>query len=457
MKKTIFNYITLSAVVLSLGLTSCEKDINEVNRINPNQFSDSDPTLMITGAQMANVLVQEGEMARIAGIFSGYFSGSDRQYVSLSQYICNAGDFDNVWGTVYSEGIGQCRLIKAKAEKANNKVLYGVASITEAHLLLTAASVWGDIPNTEACDDSKENPKFDDMNSVYQYCIDLLTKVESDVVGKNSYSKAYAGTFDWSEVANTLLARAYLHKKDYTNAKSAALKGVSAGNDLYADHSQASPGAWNLYYDFLDWNRPGYMSCVGAHIVGLLDTASKTTCRNNAKTDETGRFGYYFVKDYYTSCDPNLVDGIFATTQNFALVTYAETQLILAECESRLNNDAQALVHLNNVRAELNTKYGTYSNYVLSDFGPGQMLAGATQSEALLKEIMMEKYVSMYGQIEGWTDIRRTNNLIGVPANTGSDLPQRFLIPQSEINANSNAKGANSGSKPLMQKLPMFQ
>jgi len=78
MKKTIFNYITLSAIVLTLGLTSCEKDINEVNKTNPNQFSDSDPALMITGAQIANVLVQEGEMARISGIFSGYFTGSDR-------------------------------------------------------------------------------------------------------------------------------------------------------------------------------------------------------------------------------------------------------------------------------------------------------------------------------------------------------------------------------------------
>jgi len=457
MKKTIFNYITLSAVVLTLGLTSCEKDINEVNKTNPNQFSDSDPALMITGAQIANVLVQEGEMARISGIFSGYFTGSDRQYVSLTEYNCNAGDFDNIWATVYSEGIGQCRLVKAKATKSNNKVLYGVASITEVNLLLTAASVWGDIPNSEACDDSKENPKFDKMSEVYQYCIDLLTKVSPDVAGKNSYSNAYAGSFDWAEVANTLLARAYLHKKDYTNAKAAALNGVSAGNDLYADHSQASPGAWNLYYDFLDWNRPGYMSCAGAHIVGLLDTANKTMCRNNTKTDETGRFGYYFVKDYYTSVDPNLVDGIFATTQNYGLVTYAENQLILAECESRLNNDAQALVHLNNVRAELNTQYGTYSDYLLTDFGPGQLVNGTSQSSALLKEIMTEKYVSLFGQIEGWSDIRRTDNLIGIPANTGTKLPQRFLIPQSEINANTNAKSANSETEQLFVKLELFK
>jgi len=335
--------------------------------------------------------------------------------------------------------------------------LYGVASITEVNLLLTAASVWGDIPNSEACDDSKENPKFDKMSEVYQYCIDLLTKVSPDVAGKNSYSNAYAGSFDWAEVANTLLARAYLHKKDYTNAKAAALNGVSAGNDLYADHSQASPGAWNLYYDFLDWNRPGYMSCAGAHIVGLLDTANKTMCRNNTKTDETGRFGYYFVKDYYTSVDPNLVDGIFATTQNYGLVTYAENQLILAECESRLNNDAQALVHLNNVRAELNTQYGTYSDYLLTDFGPGQLVNGTSQSSALLKEIMTEKYVSLFGQIEGWSDIRRTDNLIGIPANTGTKLPQRFLIPQSEINANTNAKSANSETEQLFVKLELFK
>ena len=140
--------VPLMAGVLALTLNSCQKDIKEINKENPNQFSDSDPTLMITGAQMANVLFNEGEAARLAGIFSGYFVGYDRQYVSYQDYNMTSGDFDNSWATLYSEGVAQCRLIRKKADAVNNKTLSAVASITEAHLLLTASSLWGDIPNT---------------------------------------------------------------------------------------------------------------------------------------------------------------------------------------------------------------------------------------------------------------------------------------------------------------------
>jgi len=44
----------------------------------------------------------------------------------------------------------------------------------------------------------------------------------------------------------------------------------------------------------------------------------------------------------------------------------------------------------------------------------------------------------MFGQIESFCDLRRTKNAIGVPTNSGTEIPARFLYPQSEINANDN-------------------
>lgn len=60
MKK--ITYILSLGLALVVGFSSCKKDIKEINKINPGQFSDSDPTLMITGAQLANVLVNEGKL-----------------------------------------------------------------------------------------------------------------------------------------------------------------------------------------------------------------------------------------------------------------------------------------------------------------------------------------------------------------------------------------------------------
>jgi hypothetical protein len=55
----------------------------------------------------------------------------------------------------------------------------------------------------------------------------------------------------------------------------------------------------------------------------------------------------------------------------------------------------------------------------------------------LRMEILVEKYASLFGQLETYSDLRRTKNAIGVPLNTGTQMPQRFLFPQSEINSNS--------------------
>ena len=77
--------------------------------------------------------------------------------------------------------------------------------------------------------------------------------------------------------------------------------------------------------------------------------------------------------------------------------------------------------------------------FTLSTIPPASSL---TPDQALLREILEERYVSFFGQIEGFNDMRRTQNetLVRVPVlpNTGTQLPQRFLYPQSEIDRNTS-------------------
>ena len=190
--KNLIKLFSLAGVAAVL-ITACEP--NDINSVNPNQFSDASPELMITGAQLANVLVQEGELARMGGIFAGYFRGSDRQYISVDKYNIVAGDLDNIWGTLYAEGIAQSRIIQEKAEANNDMVLKGIAQINEAQLLLTAAALWGNIPNTEACDvENFPNPSYDGQADVYASAIALLDDAISNGVGGSSkYRAAYAG------------------------------------------------------------------------------------------------------------------------------------------------------------------------------------------------------------------------------------------------------------------------
>lgn len=63
---------------------------------------------------------------------------------------------------------------------------------------------------------------------------------------------------------------------------------------------------------------------------------------------------------------------------------------------------------------------------------------GLSKNTALLREIVEERYVTFIGQLEQFSDVRRTKNEIGLVPVTGSSLPQRFFYPQSEINTNAN-------------------
>ena len=136
-----------------------------------------------------------------------------------------------------------------------------------------------------------------------------------------------------------------------------------------------------------------------------------------------------------------LVESPFQYNRSNPLFSAQETHLIYAECESRTGNDAAALTHLNHARALNNAFYGGFADYEMSDFGSG-MVSGASATEALLTEILEEKYVSLYGSVETFSDIRRTNNALNIPSRSSSNpIPERFLYPQTEADANSSFPG----------------
>ena len=88
-----------------------------------------------------------------------------------------------------------------------------------------------------------------------------------------------------------------------------------------------------------------------------------------------------------------------------------------------------------------NVKYDPYVSADFDNLGIENM-DGISRDNALLREILEERYVSLFGQIEVFNDTRRTQDesIVRVPItpNVGSDLPQRFLIGNSEIDTNNN-------------------
>jgi starch-binding outer membrane protein, SusD/RagB family len=429
-------------LTLSMSIVSCESLVDGFDE-NPNDPTDAPAVTMFGGLEAANVFVHEGSYARTAGMWSGIFTGSDRQYVSTYNYSAVASDFDYGWRDIYTNGMYVARQLQEKAAAINNKSLEAAALIIEAHMIGTAADLFGDVPYSQAAQPfAYENPAYDPQLSVYAAVQATLDRAIANASESGDF--AYVTSLgSWKEVAYTLKARNFLHTRQYADAIAAAQNGVSsAANDWVAKHNDI-PTSYNIYYSFLDFERGGYMTADGAYGFSLLNPNS-ANYRGNAKTDESKRVSFYYLfddADTYGTVDPNWKNGMFTPASTFPLVTYVENQLILAECYARTGNSAMALTHLNNARAAHAATYTTaYDAYVSADFEAGGIanVAGKTGDESLMMEILEEKYVSMYGQIEIFTDLRRTDNMLGIPANTGTRIPERFLYTQDELNSNSS-------------------
>lgn len=453
MKKYLIIF-TISALTLS----GCSKMVEGINT-SPNNPVDADPNTMLTSIMIGNVAFQEGEMARIASMWSGYFRGFTQQYQSFHQYAVIARNYDDAWQNVYSGVYKNLQILKSKAATVNNRRLLGVAQVIEANLIGTATALWGDIPYSEAFRENIPNPKFDNQAQIYT---SLQTLLDSAITNLSSTAFVafteqdihFAGNMTrWIQTANTLKARYFLHVRDYARALAAAQSGISSqANNFMAPHNASARGAFNLYFQFLSLDRPNWMDATGTYGVNLINPTGNRY-RGNTKTNERARWNFF----YNSATNLNFsATGFFGQISSFPLATFAENLLILAECDARLNGLNAGLTRLNTYRAYMNT--GAYINstfltagnflyspYVAADFAAGGMENGGanplTDIRALLREIIEERYVTFIGQIEGFNDFRRvfkeTDIRVPIPFNFGTQYPQRFLYPQSEIDRNT--------------------
>lgn len=440
--------------------TSCSDVFEGVNN-DPNNPTDAPASAIFTGVLVANMNIQEGELARVAGMWSGYFKGQQQQYLNYYQYNMRATNFDATWQNIYSGAYKNIKLLKQKAKAVNNLRMIGVAQVIEANLLATAADLWGDVPYTQASDDKFPNPTYDPQAEVYNRVQSVL---DSAIINLNSTSFVdfsaqdihFAGNMTkWIQTANTLKARYYLHVRDYTNALKFGALGINnATNNWLAPHNALGKGAYNQYYQFFAQDRPSWMDASGTFFVGLMNSASTATYRGNAKTIEKSRMSYLCTGTTNLNYTTN---GFFGQISAFPLATYAENLLIMAEADTRLNGINAGLTRLNAFRSYMstggyiNSTYLTtgnfkYDPYVAADFTSGgienPVSKAVTPTEALLREILEERYITLIGTFEGFNDMRRTfkesNIKVPIPVNFGSNLPQRMLYPQVEVDRNTS-------------------
>ena len=448
----------LAAILLSGVLTSCKKMVEGINN-NPNLPTDADAPTMLPGVETADMILQGGDIARTTSTWSGYCTGELLQSTQIQAYNVIAGNFNASWFLVYGAVLKNARIMREKARAVNNMRLVGLSQLLEAHAIGTAADLWGDVPFTQAFDARYPAPAYDAQASVYAGVQSLL---DSAITNMNSSSFTdfstqevfFAGKMPpFIQAAYTLKARNYLHTRNYDLALNAAKSGINtAANSWLAPYPATTKGNTNPWYQYQAIDRAGSLDGKGAYAVSLLNPAS-TAYRGNSKTNETARYNYLYSGSIPTL---NVATGAFFYSKtSFPMATYAENLLLLAECDARVNGFAAGLARLNAYRAYMatggyiSTTFLTANNhqydaYVTADLDAGGIANKQSLSpdDALLANILQERYIAFIGQIEGFNDLRRTKKettiTVPVPPNTGSQIPQRFLYAQNEVDGNGS-------------------
>jgi hypothetical protein len=452
--KTLFS-LSLAAI-LSVGLLGCDSFTDGYTK-DPTQSTETTANLALNSAQVAAVLYQDGNHARMASIFNSQLTGADRQYAGFDSYNVNSSDFDNMWVTGYADVIGDLGVVKEKTRESNRLTL-GIAQVVEAYTYGTKAALHGSIPLTEAAKgDENLNPAFTPQMEIYSGIVDSLdaaiANIEAGGITPGDKDIFFGGeAAKWVETAYTLKARFLLHMNRPQDAITAAQNGISSSaNNMMAPHGQTRGVNSNPFWLFHDIERTGYLQAANSYAARVLD-ARTSDYRGNDKTDESARYSDYFTGDA-GGWDLNTASGAyFGQTSDYPLVTYRENELIKAEAHLLKSSPdmSAALTALNNAREAADALYpgeDYYEDYEMSDFQSGGIAnpQGESQRRALLRETLEEKYVSLMAHIEVFNDVRRTDNFLNIPPKRGDQLPQRFLIAQTEINANDNAPGNPPG------------
>lgn len=455
MKTILIKYFLL--VTLITFISSCEKMVEGIND-NPNQLTVDavDAGLFLKGAEINNMMIQLGLLNRTASFYAGQLIGYEQVEQERYSYIFTDRTFN--WPG-YQSVLTPLREIRER--KSDNPLYQGIAKIIEAHLIGTYASLFGDIPYSEALSDV-EDPVFDSQPDVFADLQILLSSAITDLENVTP-SDVVTGDYifngnktKWLESAYTLMARYYMHTKDYAEAYAAAQNGISsvANNMMFVPYEGvADPNSKNTIYERLQ---------EGGVAIGVVPDATHPSyllnllvSRANAKTNEQARIQYFTIDQ--NNADGNT--GIAAELEPQILISYQENLLILAEAGARSQSFATGLGHLNTLRDVLSTGAlfnssvaaltMQYDQYVAADFDAGGMEnsdASLTAERALLREIVEERYLCGFLTFMPFDDTRRlqkNDSDIAVPfgLNTPTQTVnvERFIYPNDETESNNSA------------------
>ncbi|AOM80584.1 SusD/RagB family nutrient-binding outer membrane lipoprotein [Pedobacter steynii] len=471
----------IAALWILLG-TSCTKDLEEMN-INPNQPTKVEPGPLFTALELR----QAGtSVARRSNVGFGMMMVQQTATTKIDdlegdKYLQTESAallFNEEYGVPVVNMAMLIDMLKKDPQKIN---LYAAARIWKVMQMHRLTDAYGDVPYSQAGQGFLQQiykPVYDKQSDIYG---DMLNELEQATKSFDA-SKATFGAADiiyqgkieqWKRLGNSLMLRLALRliKVDPAMSKQWALKAIQGGvmqnnaDICFMKHTGPQQELSNpIAFDFqkFDLIRAGdikmgktFMDYLKATNDPRLGVYSSLPNGNNDPVVQKGLpngFNATTIAGTPGGGDLNTystfnVNTILPLTTPTFFITYAETELMLAEAAARQWTSDQAATHYRAaVEASMDqqklygkTIAGTEVTDYLSTGNPFPAGAGLAQQ---LKTINEQYWVVTF--LNGWESYanwRRTGipqlTPVNYPGNvTAGTIPRRFTFPRNEYSTN---------------------
>jgi hypothetical protein len=498
MKNILKKTVVLSAAVFLMQ--SCSKNELTNLNINPNAVSDIDMSYLVSlgtlriGGEYENTranMLYSATMIQHTASTAGYFSGDKYFYNAQYSGAYMERHFTDVI-KLFSQAISKTN---GEASLAN---INATATILRAFDMHRLTDMHGDIPYTQAGYglESQENwfPKYENQKDVYAALVKDIKaardKFSASATSMGIQDFIYGGDIaKWKKFANSLLMRIGLRmvNKDPATAKAVFTEAYNSGGFTsnadnafikYAAGPQGvnrnglNDGYWNTYKyskdckiskTFIDWmqanNDPRLMIVSG----GTGDPENSGTW-NTTPSAQKGMPNGYTSSNITTVLSPadaaaynvpgagnkifSMLNLKYCDWQDpYALITYAEVQLMAAEAALLTWIPSNAQTHFENgVTAAIESWVAFDPSFArtpaeISAYITGRGFAAANAANKM--RLIGEEYwaATWLNDIESWSNWRRTGYPALTPTNDpnrweANQIPRRLKYWENEISAN---------------------
>ena len=424
-------------VALVTFISSCDWIDPELN-VDPDAPGDVSMSLLIPGIQQSMGFILIGNNSvRTTNMWMQLYDGVSRQSHTEGKYSLTGADINNYWGTIYTEILINAKILAEKAVEEGSPHNEGLSKVMTAYTLSIASDLWGDIPYSEALQgtDNVLKAKFDSQQEIYNTIFRLLDEAIADLgfteepVGIEG-DVIYVGDADaWVNAARAIKARAELQlsKKNGAAAYNNALTLV----DAFA----SAPSLCSIKGENANTN-PMYQ-----FMLDRGDVRMSQTFLDELDATSDPRIPFYFAENEdgeIVGSDPGSEneaasppgDYMAGSTAPTVLLSFAELKFIEAEAALQTGDaDRAVAAYIAGVSASVAKVTGD-ANQDWIDANIGSETGGTIS----LEKIMMQKRHALVGQVQPFSDWRRTgiptlNLVLGA---TKTEVPRRFPYSQDE-------------------------